>query len=129
MIKLSMSEEEMLKRKYTRPYEERIADLEDKLANADYQLEGRDLEIKDLEKENAELKGKNKWYSEQVCNKECAEVWGQLTKAKEIIKRFSEFVNNGIEYDPEHPQEHTDLWNKLCEETEQFLNCSENPNN
>jgi hypothetical protein len=49
MTKLSMSEEEMLKRKYTRPYEERIADLEDKLANADYQIEGRDLKIKDLE--------------------------------------------------------------------------------
>ena len=30
------------------PREKRIADLEDKLANADYQLEGRDLEIKEL---------------------------------------------------------------------------------
>ena len=45
----------------------------------------------------------------------------QLTKAKEIIKKFSEFVNNDVEYDPEHPQEHTDLWNELCEEAEQFL--------
>lgn len=45
----------------------------------------------------------------------------QLTKAKEIIKKFSEFANNEIEYDPEHPQEHTDLWNKLCEQAEQFL--------
>lgn len=45
----------------------------------------------------------------------------QLTKAKEIIKKFSEFVNNEVEYEPEHPQEHTDLWNKLCEEAEQFL--------
>lgn len=45
----------------------------------------------------------------------------QLIKAKEIIKKFSEFVNNEIEYDPENPQEHTDLWNKLCEEAEQFL--------
>lgn len=42
----------------------------------------------DCLKENAELKAKNKWYSEQVCNKECAEVWGNLTKAKEIIKDF-----------------------------------------
>ena len=49
MTKLSMSEEEMLKRKYTRPYEKRIAELEDKLANADYQLEGRDIKIKELE--------------------------------------------------------------------------------
>ena len=46
----------------------------------------------------------------------------QLTKAKEIIKKFSEFVNNEVEFDPEHPQEHTDLWNELCEKAEEFLN-------
>ena len=46
----------------------------------------------------------------------------QLTKAKEIIKKFSEFVNNEVEFDPEHPQEHTDLWIELCEKAEQFLN-------
>lgn len=46
----------------------------------------------------------------------------QLTKAKEIIKKFVEFVNNEVEFDPEHPQEHTDLWNELCEKAEQFLN-------
>lgn len=34
MDKLSMSEEEMLKRKYTRPYEKRIADLEKENAEA-----------------------------------------------------------------------------------------------
>jgi predicted RNase H-like nuclease (RuvC/YqgF family) len=32
-----------------------IAELEEKLANADYQLEGRDLKIKELEAENTEL--------------------------------------------------------------------------
>lgn len=42
-------------------------------------------------------------------------------KAKEIIKKFSEFVNNEVEFDPEHPQEHTDLWNELCEKAEQFI--------
>ena len=46
----------------------------------------------------------------------------QLTKAKEIIRKFSEFVNNKVEYDLEHPQEQTDLWNKLCEKAEEFLN-------
>ena len=45
----------------------------------------------------------------------------QLTKAKEIIQSFQKFANNEIEYDPEHPQEHTDLWNSLCKEAEQFL--------
>ena len=33
-----------------------VRELEEKLANADYQLEGRDLEIEELEKENAELR-------------------------------------------------------------------------
>ena len=33
-----------------------IAELEDKLANADYQIEGRDLKIKDLEKQIEQMK-------------------------------------------------------------------------
>lgn len=45
----------------------------------------------------------------------------QLIKAKEIIKKFLEFVNNDVEFEPEHPQEHTDLWNELCEKAEQFI--------
>lgn len=45
----------------------------------------------------------------------------QLFKAKEIIKKFSEFVNNEVEFDSEHPQEHTDLWNELCEQAERFI--------
>ena len=87
--------------------------------------------IAELEKENAELKKQlemsNKVYNDNLDYSHHIE--GQLTKAKELIKKFSEFVNNDIEYDPEHPQEHTDLWNKLCAEAEQFLNCSEKPNN
>lgn len=77
-----------------------------------------------LDKENAELKEKLK---PENCLKLLAKegyikfTSEQLTKAKEIIKKFSEFVNNEIEYDSEHPQEHTDLWNKLCTEAEQFL--------
>ena len=39
----------------------------------------------------------------------------------EIIKKFLGFVNNEVEFDPEHPQEHTDLWNELCEKAEQFI--------
>lgn len=38
--------------------EKQIAELEDKLANADYQLEGRDIKIKELEQQIAELKEK-----------------------------------------------------------------------
>ena len=48
----------------------------------------------------------------------------QFTEAKEIIKKFSEFVNNEAGNDPEYPeysQEQTDLWNELCDQAEQFL--------
>lgn len=39
-----------------RQSEKKIEELEEKLANADYQLEGRDLEIKELQKENENLR-------------------------------------------------------------------------
>ena len=38
------------------PREKRIAELEEKLANADYQLEGRDLEIKELKEQIEKMK-------------------------------------------------------------------------
>lgn len=87
--------------------------------------------IVDLEKENAELKGLVNQYKASKCgsislvNRNMI-MFDQLNKAKEIIKKFSEFVNNDIEYDPEHPQEHTDLWNELCAEVKQFLSEVEN---
>lgn len=93
--------------------------------------------IKELEKENAKLK-------KQVENRNCSNcrlnktgcpndgschnfsLWQpfinpKLTKAKEIIKKFLEFVNNEDEFDSEHPQEHTNLWNELCEQAERFI--------
>lgn len=74
--------------------------------------------IAELEKENTELKVKNKWYSEQVCNKECAEVWGELTKAKEIIKRLIESI---------HKWDYKNL-EQVEAEAEQFLKENENDN-
>ncbi len=90
-----------------------------------------------LEKEKAKLQEKLNIRSCQNCkhnNKSCPNdgscvnyskwqpfINPELTKAKEIIKKFLEFVNNEVEFDPEHPQEHTDLWNELCEEAEQFI--------
>lgn len=50
----------------------------------------------------------------------------QLAKAKEIIKKFLEFVNNEVELDPEHPQGLTDLWDELCIKAELFLSELEN---
>lgn len=76
-----------------------------------------------LEKENAELK-KACNETQELLDKQIEatyKVVEELNKAKDIIKKFWEFVNNESEYDPEHPQKHTDLWNKLCEETEKFI--------
>ena len=94
--------------------------------------------IAELEEENEQLQEKLNIRSCQNCkhnNKSCPNdgscvhynKWEgyknpQLIKAKEIIKKFSEFVNDEVEFDPEHPQEHTDLWNELCEKAEEFLN-------
>lgn len=82
--------------------------------------EEQDRHIVELEKENAELKNRN---SELAGQKASLERW--YGEAKELIKKFSEFVNNEVEFDSEHPQEHTDLWNELCEKAEQFLKESE----
>jgi len=65
-------------------------------------------------KENAELKAKNKWYSEQICNKECAEVWGKLTEAKELLNEFMR-ISKASDEDFEHD------YSELIGETEQFL--------
>ena len=70
----------------------------------------------DLLEENAELKAKNKWYSEQVCNKECAEVWGDLTKAKALLAKWVELFKPKGGNMPPTP---------IQVETEQFLKDSE----
>ena len=69
-------------------------------------------------KKGAEF-GYNKAFVE--ADKNLKAIVTDFNKAKEIIKKFSEFVNNEVEFDPEHPQEHTDLWNELCEQAEYFL--------
>ena len=77
----------------------------------------------DLKKRNAELKEQNKWYSEQVCNKECAEIWGKLTKAKEIIKSLLETPRTVYKRDSEGevvPFENM-AYARLKEEAEQFI--------
>ncbi len=86
--------------------------------------------LAELEKENAELKEQCLVLADcNTCNSTCKteniEIKKQLAKAKEIIKKFSEFVNNEVAFDPEHIQEHTNLWNELCEKAAEFLNSKE----
>ena len=84
------------------------------------------FKIEALKKENEELKEQGLILADcntchSPCKDENVEMKKQFTKAKEIIKKVFWFVNNTIEFDPEHPQEHTNLWNELCEKAEQFL--------
>ena len=84
-------------------------------------------------KENAQLKEANETFATMnngmwvELEKKRAESQGitnrlhQLIKAKSVIKKFYDFVNNGIEYDPENSEVHTKMWNELCEQAEQFL--------
>ena len=65
----------------------------------------------ELEKENAELKARLKYYSEQICNKECAEVWGELTEAKKIIGNLFAICKDN----------HYPNCSVLMEQAEQFL--------
>jgi hypothetical protein len=106
--------EEAEKAKF-KPYENKIAELEKENAelrakesfvgDQNRKLCEQQQKIEVLEAENAELEEKNKWYSEQVCNKECAEVWGQLTKAKEIIKNLMVFAEmDDREYEEEYKE-------------------------
>jgi chromosome segregation ATPase len=102
---------------------DKVKELEEKLANADYQLEGRDLEIKELEKENAELKDyRLKTLKEQqtgiqkyALNLEHKLNWydDKLTKAKELLKKWVELYKPKLEGYPITP---------IQEQTEQFLN-------
>lgn len=76
------------------PREKQIAELEDKLANADYQLEGRDNEIRELE--NAIEGYKNQiFYKEKALakvKKEKDRIVHRVTKDKKrLIRRNIEF--------------------------------------
>ena len=83
------------------------AKVEEIKANADYKLEGRDLEIKELketyrkqrnkridelQKENAELKKLKRECETSLCRAEYQYNYEQLTKAKEIISEFVEWA-------------------------------------
>ena len=107
-------------------YEKRIEDLEQKLEQAekdlaDYQFNYPTIkevqkENTELEKELVELKKRNGVLAGQK-----ASLGRWLGEAVAVIKKFSEFLNDKVEYDPEHSQEHTTLWNELCERAERFL--------
>ena len=93
--------------------------LTNPLLSAIFKIEALKKENEDLKEQCLILADCNTCHS--PCKNENVEMKKQLTKAKEIIKKFSEFINDEVAFDPEHPQEHTDLWNELCEKAEQFI--------
>ena len=69
-----------------------LADLENKLANVSYQLEGREIELKELQKELTEAKELLKWF-----------VWyfregsPNLVPYKHKVKEAEQFLNSEVE--------------------------------
>ena len=95
--------------------EKRITDLENKIAdikaNCDLAIEGRDIKIKELEQENAELKEHHKSVCESLTNTH-RNIREQLTKAKELLELFVQW-NYGCCKEPDYKD--------IVKQAEQFL--------
>ena len=85
--------------------EKRIEELENKIAdikaNCDLAIEGRDIKIKELEKENAELKADNdaRKFAMAMSEKVEKQLREYLTKAKEIIREIMKFDIPTLDYE------------------------------
>ena len=84
---------------------DKIADIK---ANCDLAIEGRDIKIKELETENAELKEKLN-FSTQYYQGEKAK--DQLAKAKDLIEDMYDKI----------PASHSDYYKDVMERARQFL--------
>ena len=76
---------------------DRVRDLEEKLANADYQLEGRDLEIKELKAQIERLKGDLELWESGACratNLDKCSVVKELKAQIEKMKSCTNCINN-----------------------------------
>jgi cell division protein FtsB len=112
MTKLSMSEEEMLKRKYTRPYEKRIVELEDKISvllsckkcpenkggyicQKEYEdkcLSQKIQYIKELQEENAQWEQRNETLKDAL--EHARKIYGdELEKSYKEIAELKEELN------------------------------------
>ena len=113
------------------PREKQIADLEEKLANADYQLEGRDNEIRELKTDYEVLSCsvgdfgelQDKLEEEQRKNNRLSD---NLTRAKEIIKIARDaYIKSGVHMlnsEPVYGEEVDRLYDLFFDKSEQFLN-------
>lgn len=86
--------------------------LEEKLANADYQLEGRDLKIKELEEE----KDKAWWEGFDTCKAKAGEANVKLSDEINLLKTQIENVKHYLDYDIPHDlinEATTKIWRML----------------
>lgn len=75
---------------------DRISDLEDKLANADYQLEGRDNEIRELEAQIEKMKKYIKacWVEENL-NDYSSYMTNTSDEFRDLVHELNEEIRNG----------------------------------
>ena len=86
---------------------DQIADIK---ANCDLAIEGRDVKIKELEKENAELKDDNKVMADNYSKME-QKFYNNITKAKELLQRFIKWART----------ENCEKFDVILADAEQFL--------
>ena len=103
--RVSFRERLMLRTAFDYINEEVIADIK---ANCDLAIEGRDIKIKELETENAELKEKLN-FSTQYYQGEKAK--DQLAKAKDLIEDMYDKI----------PASHSDYYKDVMERARQFI--------
>lgn len=75
---------------------EQLADLEEKLANADYQLEGRDNEIRELKEKIEKMKKYIKacWVEENL-NDYSSYMTNTSDEFRDLVKELNEEIRNG----------------------------------
>ena len=121
-----MSEEEMLKRKYTRPYEKKIEELEKgKKALFQYLLDLEKL-YQDEKKKNAELKAfvnapltKGRKTTRRDYIKTVWDLSARLTKAKEILAKLLEEEKNNMYWEMNGADKSS--YYEVRKQAEQFL--------
>ena len=124
-----------IEQNYCLPNCSKIADLENKLSNVSYQLEGREVELKELNKKLSQAEAdydKMFWQKNEIIsnlqeqlNKNpcvrntewyCNDCLEQLIKAKDFILKLTTYLEGHTNYDFEY---------ELIKEVKQFLKESE----
>ena len=110
-----------------RELEQIISDMQNANCTSCTDLGGMQLKIRELEKENAELKKKfenlQKYLDTQNSYRECAETWQKLVQAKEIIKKLLKTPQTIYKRDEDGevcPFENTE-YTAIVQQAEQFL--------